>query len=108
MPQAQGPISFFTLTTETTRAISAYTVYNNSILFPGKIVSGTSTTKTKVLRLRLKDKHALEKLRDHRQKLANGMNELQSKSEFNSSLLMGTIATELGVIEAALEQFRDN
>jgi len=58
MPQAQGPISFFTLATETTRAISAYTVYNNSILFPGKIVSGTSTTKTKVLRLRLKDKHA--------------------------------------------------
>jgi transposase len=58
MPQAQGPISFFTLATETTRAISACTVYKNSILFPGKIVSGTFTTKTKVLRLRLKDKHA--------------------------------------------------
>jgi hypothetical protein len=58
--------------------------------------------------VRLKDEQSLEKLRDHRQKLANELNELQSKSEFNSSLLMGAIATELGVIEAALEQLRDN
>ncbi|SHN66540.1 hypothetical protein [Bradyrhizobium erythrophlei] len=58
--------------------------------------------------VRLKDKHSLEKLRDHRRKLADDLNELQSKSEFNLSLLMGTIAIELGVIEAGLEQLQDD
>ena len=58
--------------------------------------------------VRLKDKDSLEKLRDHRRKLADDLNELQSKSEFNLSLLMGTIAIELGVIEAGREQLQDN
>ena len=58
--------------------------------------------------VRLKDKDSLEKLRDHRRKLADDLNELQSKSEFNLSLLMGTIAIELGVIEAGLDQLQDD
>jgi hypothetical protein len=58
--------------------------------------------------VRLKDKDSLEKLRDHRRKLADDLNELQSKSELNLSLLMGTIAIELGVIEAGLEQIQDD
>jgi hypothetical protein len=54
--------------------------------------------------VRLRNRSALEKLRDHRQRLVDRLNELQSNSEFNSSLALRSAAEDLVAINAGVER----
>jgi hypothetical protein len=54
--------------------------------------------------VRLRNRSALEKLRDHRQRLVDQLNEQQSNSEFNASLALRGAAEDLAAINAGVER----
>lgn len=54
--------------------------------------------------VRLRNRHALERLRDHRLRLATDLNELRTNSDFHTSLALGSMATDLAAIEEGLDQ----
>jgi hypothetical protein len=54
--------------------------------------------------VRLKNRGALEKLRDHRQRLVSDLNRLRSDLNFNASLPLRNMVDDLAEIDAGLEQ----
>jgi hypothetical protein len=54
--------------------------------------------------VRLKNRGALEKLRDHRQRLVSDLNLLRSDLNFNASLPLRDMVDDLAEIDAGLEQ----
>lgn len=54
--------------------------------------------------VRLKNRDALEKLRDHRQRLVSDLNRLRSDLNFNASLPLRDMVDDLVEIDAGLEQ----
>jgi hypothetical protein len=54
--------------------------------------------------VRLRDREALEKLRDHRRALLTDLNKIRADLNFNTSLAHRTIANDLAEIDAGLEQ----
>jgi len=54
--------------------------------------------------VRLKNRDALEKLRDHRQRLVSDLNRLRSDLNFDASLPLRAMANDLAEIDAGLEQ----
>jgi hypothetical protein len=54
--------------------------------------------------VRLNNRSALEELRDHRQKLVDDLNRLQSDLEFDSSLALRSMVEDLVTINAGVER----
>ena len=54
--------------------------------------------------VRLRNRSALEELRDRRQRLVDDLNELQSNSVFDSSLALRSMAEDLVAINAGVER----
>ena len=54
--------------------------------------------------VRLKNRDALEKLRDHRQWLVSDLNRLRSDLNFNASLPLRNMVDDLAEIDAGFEQ----
>jgi thioester reductase-like protein len=53
--------------------------------------------------VRLRNREALEKLRDHRQKLVGDLNRLRSDLNYNSSQSLRAMVGDLAEIDAGLE-----
>jgi hypothetical protein len=54
--------------------------------------------------VRLRNRSALEELRDRRQRLVDDLNELQSSSVFDSNLALRSMAEDLVAINAGVER----
>ena len=54
--------------------------------------------------VQLRNRIALEELRDHRQKLVDDLNSVQSNSEFNSSRALQSMVEDLVAINAGFER----
>jgi len=90
----------------TPRASSALPPYN---LVPlgddGEVVIMASAIERIVdAYVQLRNRIALEELRDHRQKLVDDLNSVQSNSEFNSSRALQTMVEDLVAINAGFER----
>jgi hypothetical protein len=57
--------------------------------------------------VRLRDREALEKLRDHRWALLTDLNKIRAESNYNTSLAHRSIANDLAEIDAGLEQLSE-
>ena len=57
--------------------------------------------------VRLRNREALEKLRDHRRWLLADLNKIRADLKFDTSLAHRTMANELAEIDAGLEQLSE-
>jgi hypothetical protein len=57
--------------------------------------------------VRLRNREALEKLRDHRQRLVIDLNRLRSDLNYNSSQSLRAMVDELAEIDAGLERLHE-
>jgi hypothetical protein len=57
--------------------------------------------------VRLRNREALQKLRDHRRRLLTDLNKIRADSNYNTSLAHRTIANDLTEIDAGLEQLSE-
>jgi hypothetical protein len=57
--------------------------------------------------VRLRNREALEKMRDHRRWLLTDLNKIRANSNYNTSLAHRTIANDLAEIDAGLAQLSE-